>query len=42
MDDSPSDEIDLTRTLRDLKSYLEGLEPSDLTPPDRAVLRRVA
>jgi hypothetical protein len=39
MDDSPSDEIDLTRTLRDLKSYLEGLEPSDLTPPDRAALR---
>lgn len=39
MDDSPSDDIDLTRTLRDIKSYLEVLEPSDLTPTDRAVLR---
>jgi len=39
MDNSPSGDIDLARTLRDLKSYLEGLESSDLTPTDRAALR---
>ena len=38
-DDYPSDDMGLTRTLREFTSYIKGLEPSDLTPTDRAVLR---
>lgn len=37
--DGPSDDIGLTRILRDFTSYVQGLEPSDLTPADHASLR---